>query len=74
MKKGGPIRLPFNLSAMLGNWRSSSALSPPPPVSNERLVQGTLLFGPYFLRTLLFAGHGGGGVLCCCHPRGGVHR
>ena len=26
----------------------------------QRLVQRTLLFGPYFLRTLLFAGHRGG--------------
>ena len=30
------------------------------PVSNECLVQRALPFGPCFLRTLLFTGHGGG--------------
>ena len=35
-----------------------ASVPPPPPrrVSNERLVQRTLLFGPYFFGILLFAG------------------
>jgi len=34
----------------------------PHQLGTERRAQRTLLFGPYFLRTLLFTGHGGGGV------------
>ena len=33
---------------------------PPSPLANECVLQRTLLFGRYFLRTLLFAGHGAG--------------
>ena len=35
----------------------------PNELDTERRVQRTLLFGPYSLRILLFAGHGGGGAM-----------
>ena len=52
------------IGAAKGRQPDAEALCQPPSpplLSNERLVQRALLFGPYFLRALLFAGHGAGG-------------